>query len=71
MSAVKADARALTEVLDRLAALVTPGSRCSVPDSVKEAIRPYVETWITPRVEAVRDDLAGTAPLPYYMRKGR
>ena len=70
MPAVKSDAAVLEGVVRKLRDLTTPGkNRCGVPDAHKEAVRLYVETWITPDVEAVQKDLAGKEPLPDWMRK--
>ncbi len=69
MACLKADAKVLAEVEQRLKALVTPGSKCTVPEGAKEAVALYVKTWILQGVRDVRRDLAGEAPLPYWRRQ--
>ena len=50
----------LREAERRLKALVTLGeSGCCVEDEHKEAVRLYVETWITPLVRSALDRIEG------------
>ena len=68
---VKADLRTLDHAIERLYALTTPGDnrRCVVPDEHKEGVRLYVQTWIIPLIEGVRDDMAGKESLPYWIER--
>ncbi len=44
----------LTNIERRLAAMTDPDDEsCTIPDEVKNAIRPFVGSWVAPDVEAL------------------
>lgn len=54
----------------RLDALITEESTCGVEPEHKEAVRLYVQTWITPLVTSALDRIEGRKPTSPQTSRG-
>lgn len=72
MGATKGDIKLLEEVERKLQALTdtSDGSSCAVAVEHKEAVRLYVDTWVTPIVGDLLAHLRDGVPIPRYRLDG-